>query len=224
MKTLFIALLLMVSVSVQAQIFSRRNEVTQKVTLQKSEIVGSVDVDKKLVEVSWKEHLARYGTPVESKGQIIVPSAYIPAVSPEPLRIFSRVSNSRGWTTLAMTLELFDGSTIDESHPKYGEASKFLDKFLQKTQQISTVKEAELGISQSEKAYQGVMEASAAMSRDYQSVKREIEETKLKLAGLEEDKKVIEAAMVRNKEEMKKIAADRETKKKSLVDARSKME
>ena len=118
MKNTFTLLVLLLSSwSVVAQIsppnvFSKTKKVEVRDPITTSEIFSSVEVDRKLVEDAWKEQLSRYGRLMVSRSNLLVDPAFIPSISTEPIIINSKVTSSRGWTTVFMTIQLANGETL----------------------------------------------------------------------------------------------------------------
>ncbi len=225
-KFLLISLLSSYSVLVFAQpsVYTKTKKVEIKDPITTSEIFASVEVDKKLVEDAWREQLTHYGRLLSTRGSLVVDPAYISSISSEPLVITSKVTASRGWTTIFMTIQLANGETIHGTHPKYGAAEKVLSGFLEKTQRLEEMYKAESELNQTDKKVQSDQALMMQMQKDLEANRKEYDEAKKKIETLDEELKQIKAAIAKHDEDKKKTVSTRENLRTKVLESRQKMQ
>ncbi|MFD2246004.1 DNA repair ATPase [Pontibacter ruber] len=171
----------------------------------------TVQLDQKLVEKLWKEHLSdKAGKIKSSKGVYTVEGAEIKDISKEPMRVVSQVgSNGLGsyvWWSLDMGVAYVDK---DATPKEYAAAEDFMREFARKLYREDVLRQ----INQAEDVLRSTKSEQDRVVKQANDLQLSIEKNKKR-------RKDLEAELVRNAEDLKQLEREVELNEKQQAASR----
>lgn len=182
----------------------------------------TVPIDGKQVERDWADQLKTYGKVTTSRGTYKVATAYIPALSPEPINLQSTVDRSRNSGTLFVSFDLGAGNFITAGSANYAAAEKILVDFANMAQYNQQVRDAEGLQADADKNYQKAVKTGEKLQRDIERNKKDKETL---LRRLDDNAKELDQLLKdteANKNEQITTQADLENRRKAAEAVRLK--
>jgi hypothetical protein len=191
---------------------SSHNENIGKV--QRTGLKTSVGFGEKKVKDAWETYLKKFGKVSSSKGVYEMEAAKIPSISPQPVRIVSKVneeSNSAAYVFCA-----FDLGTgyISSQDSRYGAAEKFMKDFLLKVYRDEygeQVAAAEKALNTSIRNQEKLVEKDNDWAKEIQNNQQDIIELERKIQ--EKKAKIVELNQQIETNKTTKLKAAEETER-----------
>ena len=208
-KSLFIALFL----NIAAVAAFAQTVLPGKQDIDKTSFDGlyvTTKIDDKYLEKYWETYLKQFGKVSSSRGAVYrAATASIPAISPDPINLASKVSSSRGISQVFLYLDLGNGAYVTQGTKGYAEAETFLKRFADDAILYDDARVAEESMKDTEKAFN-------KLTRKGEGIKKDIEKTEKELTNLKKDLEI-------NQKDLATGQTDLETKKKAFDDAKAKI-
>jgi hypothetical protein len=167
-------------------------------------------IDDKYLEKYWETYLKQFGKVTSSRGSVYrAASASIPAISPDPINLASKVSSSKGISQVFMYLDLGNGTYVTQGTKGYAEAETFLKRFADDAILYDAARVAEEAMKDTEKSFN-------KLTRKGESLKKDIEKTEKELVNLKKELEI-------NQKDVATGQTDLEAKKKAFDDAKAKI-
>ena len=172
--------------------------------------------DGRQIEKDWEAQLKTYGRMTSSRGLYRVPTADMPAVSPEPINLASTVKSSRTSATIFAAFDLGSGNFVTPGGTGYAGAEQLLKDFASKTLLGQEVRTAEGGFDEAQKNHQKMVKTGERLQRDTEQNAKEKERLLKRIDDnakeLEQLKKDIET----NKTDQANALTELESRKKNV--------
>lgn len=194
-------------------------------TVDKNKLSGlslSVPIEGKQAEKDWAEQLKSYGKVTNSRGTYKVATAYIPALSPEPINLISTVDRSRNSATIFTAFDLGGGNFITSGSDKYPIAEKMLTDFASTAQYNQQVRDAEGLQTDADKSYQKAIKTGERLQRDIERNKKEKETLLRRLDDNAKELEQLTKDTESNKTEQTTTQADLDNRRKAVEAVRLK--
>ncbi len=167
-------------------------------------------IEDKYLEKYWEQYLKQYGKVSSSRGGVYrVSPASISNISTDPINLASKVSSSKGISQVFIYLDLGNGSYVTQGTKGYAEAEAFLKQFAESAALSDDARVTEEAMKDSEKSFN-------KLTRNGESLKKDIEKTTKKLADLNKE---LEA----NAKDLGTAQSDLEAKKQAFDAAKAKL-
>jgi hypothetical protein len=159
----------------------------------------TVQLDPKTVEKLWKEHLSQKAGKVKySKGVYTVEGAVIDTISKLPMRVLSTVESGATGSQVWWALDLGEKHvTKDDTPAEYEAAENFLRGFARKAYRADVLRQ----INNAQDVLLATKAEQERVLRQAHTYQQDIEKNKKR-------KQELEAALVRNAEELKQLETD----------------
>lgn len=147
-------------------------------TIDKNKVSGlilTVPGDGKQIEKDWEDQLKSFGKVTSSRGTYKISTAYVPAVSSEPINLLSQVDRSRNSTTIFAAFDQGGGNFVTSGSGNYGAAEKLLNDFAAKAVYNMQVREVEGLQTEADKNYQKTVRNGEKLQRDMERNKKDKE-------------------------------------------------
>ncbi len=194
-------------------------------TIDKNKVPGltlTVPIEGKQAEKDWAEQLKSYGKVTNSRGTYKVATAYIPALSAEPINLMSTVDRSRNSATIFTAFDLGNGTFITAGSDKYAAAEKMLSEFATTAQYNQQVRDAEGLQADADKSYQKAVKTGERLQRDIERNKKEKETLLRRLDDNAKELEQLTKDTETNKTEQTTTQADLENRRKAAEAVRLK--
>lgn len=127
------------------------------------------------VEKEWEAQLQSYGRVSSGRGVYKVPTANIPAISPEPINLISQVKTSRQSATIFASFDLGGSNFVTISNANYPATEKLLNDFAAQFQFNQGVRVADDALGEAQKNHQKSVRTGEKLQRDIETNKKDKE-------------------------------------------------
>lgn len=194
-------------------------------TIDKNKLSGlilTVPLEGKQAERDWEEQLKSYGKVTISRGTYKVSTAYIPALSSEPINLISTVDRSRKSTAIFTSFDLGGGNFITAGSDKYAAAEKMLMDYAATAEYNQQVRDAEGLQAEADRNYQKAVKTGERLLRETERNKKEKETLLRRLDDNAKELEQLTKDTETNKTELSTTQADLDNRRKATEAVRLK--
>lgn len=167
-------------------------------------MVTLIELEPKVVEKAWSKKIKEFGKAESSRGVYLVKVALIPEISPNAVKVYSKLNSDSKGTTVFMAIDLGD-EFLTPGKAEYETARRILHDFavmLYREDMNEQIKEAERAVLTTVKSHE-------RKTQDGKNLEH-------KLAKNKEEKKKLEQALIDNAKEHERLLKEIEQNKLQL--------